>query len=170
MGVVIDNKRFENPKNLIMADDGSGSSVKIPTFLISYSDGQKLIQAIHHSEEIEEEKKADGKRPSYKNFVIIQGNVDISTKTSKPIELDMWYSSIYELWTSKFELDDIGKMHRMLGKRVNFQPRTMTFNCDYCDEKTKEKWCVHDGKYCPIYPPSMKNALKETIEPMNLLI
>ena len=83
MGVVIDNKRFENPKNLIMADDGSGSSVKIPTFLISYSDGQKLIQSIHHTEEVEEEKKEDHEKVSYKNFVIIQGNVDIATKTSR---------------------------------------------------------------------------------------
>ena len=56
MGVIIDNKRYENPKNLIMADDGSGSSVKIPSFLIAYSDGQKLIKSIHQSEEIEEEK------------------------------------------------------------------------------------------------------------------
>ena len=57
MGIVIDNKRYENPKNLIMADDGSGSSVKIPTFLIAYTDGQKLIKAIHHSEDIVEETK-----------------------------------------------------------------------------------------------------------------
>tara|TARA_B110000305_G_C19097246_1_gene473587 strand:- start:322 stop:678 length:357 start_codon:yes stop_codon:yes gene_type:complete len=118
MGIVIDNKRYENPKNLIMADDGSGSSVKIPTFLIAYTDGQKLIKAIHHSEEIAEESK--GKSVKRGNMVIIQGNVDISTKTSKPIELDMWYSSIYELWTSKFDLGDIGKMHKMLGNRIQF--------------------------------------------------
>ena len=105
-----------------------------------------------------------------KNFVIIQGNVDIATKTNKPIELDMWYSSVYELWTSKFNFDDIGKMHRMLGDRIKFQPRTMTFNCDYCDKVTKEKWCIQDGKYCPIYPPQMKNSEKEKIEPMNLLV
>ena len=37
--VVIDNKEREDPEMLIMADDGRGASVKIPSFLIGYSDG-----------------------------------------------------------------------------------------------------------------------------------
>lgn len=32
---------------LIMADDGRGRSVKIPSFLIGKEDGQKLITEIH---------------------------------------------------------------------------------------------------------------------------
>jgi hypothetical protein len=46
----------------------------------------------------------------------------------------------------------------------------MTYNCDFCDKETKEKYCIQNGKYCPIYPPSMKNTMKEKIKPLNLLI
>ena len=102
-------------------------------------------------------------------MVMILGNVDIATKTNNPVELDMWYSSIYELFTNRFNLHDIGKMHLMLNNRINFMPRTMTYNCDFCIKETKEKWCVLDGKYCPIYPPMMKNSDRAKLVPMNML-
>ena len=48
--MIVDNKEYENPKSLIMADDGTGNSVNIPTFLIGYSDGQLLKDAISKDE------------------------------------------------------------------------------------------------------------------------
>ena len=39
MLVVIDNKKNENIDRIVMADDGKGSSVHIPSFLIGYKDG-----------------------------------------------------------------------------------------------------------------------------------
>lgn len=45
--IVADNKENEDPEYLIMADDGRGSSVTIPSFLISRSDGKKLAAAVH---------------------------------------------------------------------------------------------------------------------------
>jgi len=50
MAIIIDNKEWENPEMLIMADDGAGSSVKIPSFLIGHHDGILLKKAIHHVE------------------------------------------------------------------------------------------------------------------------
>lgn len=47
MMVVADNKDMEDPELLIMADDGRGGSVKIPSFLIGKSDGKKLETEIH---------------------------------------------------------------------------------------------------------------------------
>lgn len=45
--LVVDNKPLEDPKYLVMADDGSGGSVKIPSMLIGKQDGEKLKTAIH---------------------------------------------------------------------------------------------------------------------------
>jgi hypothetical protein len=45
--IVVDNDIFENPDYLVMADDGTGSSVTIPSMLISYNDGLLLKGAIH---------------------------------------------------------------------------------------------------------------------------
>lgn len=39
MMIVIDNKKNENIDHIVMSDDGKGSSVHIPSFLIGYKDG-----------------------------------------------------------------------------------------------------------------------------------
>ena len=39
MALVVDNKDSESPEQIVMADDGKGESVNIPTFLIGKSDG-----------------------------------------------------------------------------------------------------------------------------------
>ena len=53
MMVVVDNKSQEDPELLIMADDGRGSSVKIPSFLIGMTDGDTLKKEIHEEAEAE---------------------------------------------------------------------------------------------------------------------
>ena len=53
MMVAVDNKSTEDPELLIMADDGRGSSVKIPSFLIGMADGDRLKKEIHEEEEAE---------------------------------------------------------------------------------------------------------------------
>lgn len=46
MLLVIDNNASESPSSLVMADDGMGSSVRIPSFIIKKSDGEKLKAAV----------------------------------------------------------------------------------------------------------------------------
>jgi hypothetical protein len=71
MGVIVDNMRYEDPDFLVMADDGTGQSVNIPTFLISYYDGDKIKKAI--LEEAEEDKldMLDGDQKTHKNNSIV---------------------------------------------------------------------------------------------------
>lgn len=45
--VVVDNKKTEDVDAVVMADDGKGSSVSIPTWMIDYDDGIVLKEAIH---------------------------------------------------------------------------------------------------------------------------
>ena len=45
--VVVDNDPTESMYSIVMADDGLGGSISIPSFLIGYDDGQKLIEEIH---------------------------------------------------------------------------------------------------------------------------
>jgi hypothetical protein len=40
----VDNKEGEAAGNVVMADDGTGESVSIPTFLVGMYDGAKLKQ------------------------------------------------------------------------------------------------------------------------------
>ena len=43
MAIIIDNKKDEVPDHVIMSDDGTGTGIMIPSILISYEDGQKLL-------------------------------------------------------------------------------------------------------------------------------
>jgi hypothetical protein len=46
LAIIVDNKEFEDPDRLIMSDDGTGKAVKIPSFLIGKSDGDKIKAAL----------------------------------------------------------------------------------------------------------------------------
>ena len=52
MLIIIDNDSYESPSSIIMADDGTGQKVNIPSFLIGYFDGLKISRAV--MEEIED--------------------------------------------------------------------------------------------------------------------
>ena len=44
VGIIIDNKDYEKGvENLLMSDDGTGSGIRIPSMLISLTDGETLV-------------------------------------------------------------------------------------------------------------------------------
>ena len=45
VGIVVDYSD-EDIENVVMSDDGTGAGIRIPSMLISKSDGQKLIDFI----------------------------------------------------------------------------------------------------------------------------
>jgi len=47
--MIIDNKK-EDINKIVMSDDGSGAGLRIPSMLISYEDGQKLIKFIKEAD------------------------------------------------------------------------------------------------------------------------
>ena len=110
MAIIVDNKKNEKATNLIMADDGTGNAVKIPSFLIGYIDGTLLKDAIFETEEIEaedhDEKNLTNWKKTKNNRVIVQGNINVATRSNnaEDIRADMWYSSIYELYLSDLDL------------------------------------------------------------------
>ncbi len=50
LAVIVDFRENENPENLVMIDDGTGSSIVIPSILISKEQGLKLISAVEQTE------------------------------------------------------------------------------------------------------------------------
>ena len=43
VGIVVDDFAWENVDNVLMSDDGTGGGIRIPSMLISKSDGEALI-------------------------------------------------------------------------------------------------------------------------------
>jgi len=75
---VVDNKENEDPEFLVMADDGTGSSVNIPTFLIGKSAGSILKEEIH--KKVEPKKGKNGKLRSRHQSIILQADLRLSNK------------------------------------------------------------------------------------------
>ena len=42
----MDNNKNEDPGTIVMVDDGRGKQVHIPTILIGYEDGEKIVEAV----------------------------------------------------------------------------------------------------------------------------
>ena len=67
--VIADNKEYEKATSIVMVDDGSGSSIRIPSFLISQQDGQKLKDRINSE---------DGGGMMRSNMVMIRADITLS--------------------------------------------------------------------------------------------
>ena len=133
-----------------MADDGKGSSVYIPTFLIGKKDGDVIKEEIHQKRE--PKKNRYGKRQSLYQSIIIQANLRLGNKDKDKLHLDVWYGSIYEFALSDVNLRDYSDMSELFKNDVIFQPRIMTKSCESCNEENKKARCINNGKYCPIAP------------------
>lgn len=57
LAIIIDNKKTENPDHVIMSDDGTGTGIMIPSILINYEDGQKLLEFLNDPNIDDETKK-----------------------------------------------------------------------------------------------------------------
>jgi len=92
--------------------------------------------------------------------VIIEAEINLATKTSKDIEVDIWYSSIYELAQTGWDFRHFSLMEDVFQGKVHFQPRTLFRSCLYCSPQVKDEQCILNGKYCPYMPQNVQ--LSET--------
>lgn len=104
MAIVVDNKDGESVDHIVMADDGKGESVNIPTFLIGKSDGQKLKDSIHHNATVSQDPE-QARRDKWRNNVVIQAELDLMTKTDKQVKVDLWYADVTELYQTHIQMD-----------------------------------------------------------------
>jgi hypothetical protein len=86
VAIVTDN-REEHTEDLIMADDGTGASINIPSFLISKKDGDKIKDAMVN------------------DHVYVKGEVEM-VHPDNIVEYELWYSSILDV--PKEQLFDMG--------------------------------------------------------------
>jgi hypothetical protein len=137
--IVVNN---DDGKNIAMADDGSGTSVNIPSVFISKAEGDKLKEAmdpIHHN-----------------GTVMVKLTWDIPSPDNH-VE--------WELWTSSNDDNSVEFKHQFqlpatrLGLNHTFTPHFLTIDGDWFDCTTKTgqrpphdwrcgKQCTNSGRYC----------------------
>jgi len=113
--------------NIIVADDGTGENIEIPSVLISKDDGGPLIQA--------------AKR--YEVIVELAWNLP----TNHTVQTDLWMSSASRE-SFKF-LKEFAPKRRILNKVMAFTPHYAVFGMDQVDVTTASSLCSDaTGKYC----------------------
>lgn len=83
LAIIVDNKKEEISK-IVMSDDGSGAGLRIPSMLVSYEDGQKLIDFM----------KTSTKRVRDQISIVVEFKMQ---RPDNRVEYDIWYSSNNDL-------------------------------------------------------------------------
>lgn len=74
--------------------------------------------------------------------VIISAEIDLATKSSGNINVDLWYANIYELFNSGWDLVRFSEIQFLFKDRVQITPRLITNSCMGCSADEKKKLCV----------------------------
>jgi len=113
--------------NIIVADDGYGDKIHIPSILITKQDGKRLIDAAKVSEVVVE----------------LAWNIP----TNHVVKTDIWMSSASRE-SMKF-LKGFAKLRRLLNDVLIFQPHFPVFGMDTADPQLYNGLCLDEGgKYC----------------------
>jgi len=115
-------------QNIIVADDGFGDKIHIPSVLISKDDGNRLIRAVRRGDQ-----------------VIVELAWDLPT--NHVVNTDLWMSSASRE-SLKF-LKEFAPKRRTLNEVVVFQPHYAVFGMDGSNPKIYNDVCSDDsGQFC----------------------
>jgi len=144
IGIIIDNTN-ESIENLVMADDGNGAGIRIPSMLISKSDGAKITDFL---------KTASAEQLAQ----VVVLNEFVMGRPDNRVEYDIWYSSSHN--RALDFISDFAPVDELFDDSVLMTPHFKFWTCRNCDKTFKKNHCMGDGKYCGT---SVKNAKGEKV-------
>lgn len=113
LAIIVDDK-IENSEDLIMADDGTGHSINIPSFIIRKKEGD-IIKSFA--------READ-------KTVYVKAELEIAHPDNR-VEYELWYSTSFDL---DFDMvRELQAYQAVLSRDALFTPRILTYSCKYCD-------------------------------------
>jgi len=133
LAVIIDNKPNEDVTSVIMSDDSTGMGIPIPAMLISFADGEKIVNFLETASD--EEKKQAALSAEF-----VMNNPD------NRVEYAVWYSSIDD--RARDFLAYFWEFQDKLGIKAEMSPHFVSWPCPSCDEEFKLSECVSSGRYC----------------------
>lgn len=137
VGIVID-QYAENITNILMSDDGTGGGIRIPSMLISRTDGDILVDWLKTSP------------ISEKAVMTIMAEFVMPHENGNNVEYDYWFTS-----SSNRALDfleDFKPFQEGFEGQVNFTPHYVFWECIGCDSQYIDTDCYGGGKYCAVEP------------------
>ena len=156
--IIINDQAGVDVESVIMADDGRGMEITIPSVLISKEDGDKLLS--YYKDNINDPKKLKG--------IVLEMDFDMENKNNT-VAYDLWYTpdqeSVYSL------LNNLYYYHLELKSAATLKIHFVTYShFSYLPgvKEAKEN-CLGSGKYCIRPDPDKVNVtdgraiLKEAI-------
>lgn len=136
MAIIINEKPLKDPEHIIMVDDGTGSSIVIPTLLISKETGKELTDFL-----------TDPNIPeNWKNLSSISAEFYISNPDNR-VEYDIWYTPL-----QKSGLTFIHNFHSyntLYSNNTLMTPRIVLWGCPGCMGSEYDNMCLgNNKKYC----------------------
>ena len=154
--IIINNEPGQLVEDIIMADDGRGMDIQIPSVLITKEDGDKLINyyKAHHDE---------------KNKIVLEIDFDIEHKNNS-VNYTIWYTPDQE--SAYTLMNDLYVYQKELGELAMLQVHFLTYtHFSYKEGEMKAvENCLGSGKYCmrteeaKIGTSNGRDILKETIK------
>lgn len=124
-----------NITNIVMSDDRTGSGIRIPSVLISKTDGDILWDFM---ETASEEDLRDLK---------VLATFEMNNPDNR-VEYDFWYSSSNDIALDF--LHSFYQVDKRFGDKVKMTPRFVFWECKDCEDDFKNEHCFSDGNYCAI--------------------
>lgn len=148
VGIVVDDKA-EYIENILMSDDGTGGGIRIPSMLISRTDGDLLSTWLSNAKQAE------------KNQLVVMAEFVMAFEEGNKVEYDFWMTS-----SSNRALDfieDFKAFQEKLDTSVTFTPHYVFWECIGCDDRYIESDCYGGGKYCAVEPSNTAIRGKEIV-------
>lgn len=137
VGIVVD-EYAEDVDSVLMSDDGTGGGIRIPSMLISKTDGKNLLSWFMAATEEE------------KSQVVIMAEFVLPNEAGNKVEWDLWMTSSSDRAIDF--LEDFEVMQEQLGDQVKFTPHYVFWECPGCDSRYIENDCYGGGRYCAVEP------------------
>eukprot|EP00347_Sterkiella_histriomuscorum_P000300 403376411 len=145
---IIADDRDEYSENLIMADDGNGHSITIPSFIIYKKDADKIKDYLKKEQESHQHQTNQTNQEDSNAFtVVIRADLEIAHSSNR-VEYEMFYSSVLDL--EHYFLEDMIQYQQAFGNNTVFTPRIASFHCKDCSKVMTQYDCIYDGMYCPL--------------------
>jgi hypothetical protein len=116
LAIIIDNKN-EDINGVVMADDGTGAGIRIPSILIGNKDGQILKKYLQTAT------KEDLKKIKFN----IEFNAPVKGNT---VYIDLWYTNS-DRKTMNF-VNGLGALLKPIMSDIYFRPKFVTIGCETC--------------------------------------
>jgi len=149
MVIIADNKDGENITNIIMADDGHGSTLNIPTIMIAKGDADII-----------------------RDYIMTNPSTTVTMVASFPVQgevvavsAEFWFSAA-DTGAYPFIQDFSQYVNKFDGEEVKITPHYVLWYCAECrmnGYKESQSNCLSNGRYCAPDPDGQGPAQGSTV-------